>query len=239
MPIITSLASYYKLDEASGNALDVFGGVTLTDTNTVTASTSGGWAWRDFENTNSEYFTVADNATHSAGDIDLSIACWVQPESLNGSGGFPAIFNKGWQAAPDANSEQVLFYDNANNRLSYAVRSATVTTQVNGTNHGALANGTPAFIVCTHDTTANQIAISVNAGTPNTAAHTTGINNGTRAFVIGASVAQSLFWDGLIRGFGFWKKVLTATEIRELYNNGAGLHYPFVPHGNLLLLGVG
>jgi len=34
-------------------------------------------------------------------------------------------------------------------------------------------------------------------------------------------------WDGYIDEVGFWSRELTATEAKELYNNGMGLSYPF------------
>ena len=63
---LTNLVSYWKLDEASGNALDAHGTNTLTDSNTVTSAAGKIGDSRHFTRTVPEYFTIADNASLSA-----------------------------------------------------------------------------------------------------------------------------------------------------------------------------
>jgi hypothetical protein len=36
------------------------------------------------------------------------------------------------------------------------------------------------------------------------------------------------YWDGVIDELGIWTRLLTATEIANLYNGGQGLTYPFL-----------
>ena len=57
------------------------GANTLTDTNTVGATTGKVSGARDFELSNSEYFTIADNAALSVGDVAFTVAAWVNLES--------------------------------------------------------------------------------------------------------------------------------------------------------------
>ena len=73
MALTDSLISYWKLDEASGNATDSHGTNTLTDTNTVTSVAGKINTARYFTNANTEFFTLADNASLSTGDIDFTI----------------------------------------------------------------------------------------------------------------------------------------------------------------------
>src|SRR5262245_58597574 len=83
MSLLDSLVSYWKLDEASGNALDAHGSNNLTEggtggVGTATGKINGG---RDFESADSDIFTLADNADLSTGEIDFSFSLWYKPES--------------------------------------------------------------------------------------------------------------------------------------------------------------
>jgi len=87
-----------------------------------------------------------------------------------------------------------------------------------------------------HDATANVIGINVDDGTALTAAHTTGCQDGTNNFLIGAIHGGGDYMDGLVDEVGIWNKVLTSGEITDLYNSGSGLAYPFGEGG---VLGTG
>ncbi len=222
MALTDNLISYYDCEEASGNLIDIHGANDLTDTNTVgTAAGKVGNA-RDFEKDNSEYFLHTDNTDLSTGDIDWTFACWVNAETLLS---FPVIANKGWSGSAGAR-EWVLYFNDSPNRFEFIVEnSSSGTTTVNANNLGAPSTATWYHIVIWHDASANQIGIAVNAGTADTAAHTTGVRDSAGDFRIGASPSQSLYWDGLIDEAGFWKRVLTSQERTDLYNGGAGLAY--------------
>jgi hypothetical protein len=60
-------------------------------------------------------------------------------------------------------------------------------------------------------------------------ASTLGFSSVGGEFVIGARRTSDNLWpfDGLIDEFGIWSRVLTASEITQLYNSGSGLTYPF------------
>ncbi len=53
------------------------------------------------------------------------------------------------------------------------------------------------------------------------------MNDGAGEFQVGAISSTSLWWNGSIDEFGFWKRVLTSQERTDLYAAGAGLTYPF------------
>lgn len=58
-----------------------------------------------------------------------------------------------------------------------------------------------------------------------------------RKFAIGVWVSDSLKqFDGRKDEIGIWDRELTATEVTQLYNGGAGLAYPLVPANNSNLL---
>lgn len=220
MALIDNLISYWKLDEASGARYDSHGSNDLTDNNTVVSATGKIGTAADFEATNSEYLSITDNASISTGDIDFTFSCWVYAESLVN---YPIILRKGSDV--NDNVEYVLYYDTVNNALKFGVSGSASYQEVSS--GSALSTGTWYFIVCHHDSVNNQLAISVNNGTLQTVSRTQGVDDGTFPFTIGASVGQSLYWDGLIDEVGFWKRVLTSQERTLLYNQGRGLAYPF------------
>jgi hypothetical protein len=224
--LIDNLISYWKLDEASGDAVDAHGSNDLTDNATVGADASGVInGARDFEAGNSEYFSRADNADLSTGDVDFSFAAWVKFESL---GGFPVIASK---YGSGADREWFCFLNSTggggDGTLLFRVTdSVGGSTTVSASTFGALSTGTWYHVVVWHDATANQIGISVN-DTANTAAHSTGLNNGAAVFALGLTAGGGGHFDGLMDEAGFWKRVLTSGDRTALYGAGSGIAYPF------------
>jgi len=230
MALTDNLISHWNLDEASGNALDAHGGNTLTETGGTIASTTGkvGNA-RDFEAGDTEYFEIADNTDLSTGDIDFTIAAWVKFETL----GNYAIISK-WTPTGNQREYELGYTAGGTNRFRFQVSTnGSTTVTLSASTFGAPSTGVWYFLTAWHDATNNQLGIAVNAGTPDTVSHTTGVFNGTSAFAMGARPsAVGDYWDGLIDEVGFWKRVLTSDERTALYNGGAGLAYPFSGGGS-------
>jgi hypothetical protein len=234
MALIDNLVSYWKLDEASGNAVDAHGANTLTDENTVGTAAGKINGARDFESGSIERFILADNADLSVGDIGFSWSLWVQLES---KGADRSILSK-WYSASN-NREYWLLFANASDRFQFAVSSnGTAEAWASADNLGSPSLATWYHIVVWHDPAGDVIGITVNDGTPNTTAHTTGVVNGGSTFALGLwkDAASSNFapFDGLIDEVGFWKKVLSSGEITQLYNGGSGLAYPFTGGGGII-----
>src|SRR5262245_41342588 len=112
MAVITSLVAYYSLDESSGDAIDAHGTNTCTDNNTVGAATGKVAGCRDFERGNAEWFNHASNASLVTGDIDFTIAAWVQLES---KGSAETIIVQKYGSG--SNREYELCHDAANDRF--------------------------------------------------------------------------------------------------------------------------
>lgn len=219
MAVITSLVSYWALDEASGNAIDSHGSNTLTDNNTVAAATGKVSGARDFELDNTESFSVADNASLSVPDQDFSFAVWVNPES---GAARNEILSKG-----GASDLSYSLLRAANSGFSFYVSSG-VGFQ-NGTfvdsSAGAPSSGSWYFVVCWHDATANTTNIQVNDGSVDSTSFTFGTYDDVGDFALGQEPFYGNYYDGLLDEVGFWKKVLTSTERTWLYNSGAGRSY--------------
>jgi hypothetical protein len=224
--LAVDLVAYYPCDEASGDLIDAHDDNDMTDLNTVGATTGKVAGCRDVENGNSEGFSIADNADLSFGDIDFTIAAWLQlEEKLSG--------NITW--CGKANGALYLYYHQGNDRLAAQVFSTSGfggQGDVAANNLGAPSTGTWYFVVFWHDATANTINIQVNNGTANSVSHTTGVYEGDAAFYIGRNEFGS-YWDGLIDEVGIWKRVLTADERTDLYNGGSGRDYDYIAGGGL------
>ena len=230
MALTDNLISYWKLDEASGNATDSHGSNTLSDNNSVGTGTGIINGARDFESGSSQYLSHADNSDLSVTDQDFTFAAWIKLES--NAGPVQTIISKGEVAS----GEYVLGVSEATDLQAYIqVYSAGFTHgSQRALTFGVLATGVWYFVVGWHDAVNNILGISVN-DTADTGAYSTGSYDGTGIFHIGSFENYGNFFDGLIDEVGFWKRVLTSGERTQLYNAGAGLAYPFSGGGGTVI----
>lgn len=224
-PLLTGLVAYWKLDEASGNAVDSHGSNTLTDTNTVTSASGKQGTARQFTGANSECLQIADNAALSMGNFDFTIAAWVYFDS---GGGSPVIAGK--FSGAGENREYALWFNSGAGYLSFIISSDGTTggqVYVDAAAFGAIATGTWYLVIGWHDSVADNISIQVNNGSISSFLHSAGVFDGAAPFVIGALGASSQYFDGRIDEVGVWKRLLTSTERGQLWNSSVGRTYPF------------
>jgi hypothetical protein len=221
MSLLTNLTAYYKMNEASGNALDAVGSNDLTDTNSVGSTTGKVGNARSFVVANSTFFNRASNSTMQTGDIDFTIALWVNLASKS------AQRNIMGRWASGGNFEYLLYYDLGSNTFTFVinVNGSDFFGNVGSNNFGSPTVGDWNHVVVWHDSVNNELGISVNANTPNTQGWSFGVFAGSADTRIGETM------DGSIDEVGFWKRVLTSQERTDLYNSGAGLTYPFSSGG--------
>ncbi|KAA3644794.1 MAG: hypothetical protein DWQ07_15420 [Chloroflexi bacterium] len=221
--IFDNMVAYWDLDEASGSRLDSHtNDYDLTDNATVTQSTGIVSNAADFTAGNGEYLSYADTAWLSAGDNDFSMTAWVYPDALTDSMGIISKYTDG------DTREYYLYYDAGIDRFVFLVYDATgsLIATATASTFGSPSAGQWHFLYAYHDATNDEIGISVNDGTIDTAA-----TNGTApadtdaTFQIGKLGSQE--WDGRIDEVGFWKRVLSGTDLDTLYNTGSGATYPF------------
>ena len=216
------LVAVWKLEETSGTRNDSKGSNHLTDNNTVLSAAGKLGTAADFEATNSEYLSIADNTDLSTGDIDFTFAFWVRLESKAANMFFAT------KQAGAGSREFNTQYNSAADRFRFGVSNdGTATVNIDANAFGSPSTATLYFIIVWHDATANTINIQVNDGTVNSTSHTTGVFNSTAAFTIGATSVPASYHDGLIDNVYFWKRVLTTDERTALYGNGNGKDYPF------------
>lgn len=214
MALTDNLISAWELDEASGTRADSHGSNDLTDDSTVGSNTGLVYSnAADMVAASNDTLSHVSNASLQTGDIDFSIECWIYINTTSG----------GYILAKEAggNLEYALWLFFGTIEFSVWDSGSTETkVTVSGLSAATWYN-----VVCYHDATNNVLGIIVNDGTPSTTAYSAGLVAGTASFLIGNNGFSSGYYDGRIGPVRFWKKVLSSTEITQLYNSGSGLAY--------------
>jgi hypothetical protein len=214
MALTDSLISYWKLDEASGNALDAHGAHNLTDNGSVASVAGKINTARDLAAV--DYFSKGHDPELGFGDEDFTVAGWVKLTSKPALGYMLNKFSgtAGYQVA----------YRSDLDRFYFAVGDADSQHIENADVLASPSTGVWYFIVAWHDSTANTVNIQINDGTADSGSYSTGVSDPAADFQIGFSGSSI---DGVVDEFGLWGRVLTAQERTDLYNGGSGLAYPF------------
>lgn len=206
------LEAHWLLDEASGTRNDAFGANHLTDNNTVTSGTGVKGNSAFFTAANTEFLSRADNASLSFGNEDMTITFWVKLANVFGSYNVVSKFNTGSQ-------EYLVFYNSGNGFMEFYVSGDGTTLSSPATDVVSILSATWYFVWCEHDATANTLRISVNNGTKTSAAHTTGIFDGTSTFMLGDRQSLSAPLDGELDDPRIYRRILTAGELAALAQN--------------------
>ena len=214
----TSLESDWTLDEASSTRVDGPGTNDLTDNNTVTQAAGKVGSAAQFTAANSESLSIADNASISTGDISWTLAFWLYIDSSGGDEGLISKYDNG----AGANEYLVRLTTGPQVRIDVYDGGSGI-GNVTATSFGNLSTATWYFVQCGHDATNNLVFVSVNGGTVDTAATSAGGADTTGTFRMGVYNAQ--FFNGRLDQGSFWKKRISAQEISDLYNAGAGNSY--------------
>ena len=211
-----SIVSRWKLDEASGSRADSVGSNTLTDNNTVLASTTPqfGANAADFEAGNSEYLSVADNASLSITG-DLSFSAWVKFES--GAGSAYRIIMSKWESG-ESGRRAYFLRTSASNQIEFAYSSDGSTTDGYELVAWTPVDGVWYHMAVVYDASAGEVDFYIN-GAQQGATQTggpTSIHDGTGALWLGREATRNM--DGLIQDAVLWNAELTAADIEDLYN---------------------
>lgn len=222
--LYSGLVSYWNLQDASGARADLVGGVSLTNTNTVTSTDGIIGNASNFASASSQRLEVASSASVQITST-MTFAFWAQITtkpanrmvmlSKYSATAGQAEYQIGWDNTDDA--FYMIFYRSTN--LAVTVLST----------FGAPSTGVWYFICGWVDLTNQDVYISVNNGEPDTAHANTAIQAASSAaFAMGSlGATATLYLNGKMCEVGRWNRHLTAQERRWLYNNGRGRTYPF------------
>lgn len=226
--LLNSLVAYWALDEAAGanHALD-------KHTNALTmpqVSSPGAGTGKVYSTarvcTTTAYFERADDALISTGDVDFTIAAWVNFGTINGGHTIVGKYYAG------SEKEFALSYSFSLGKFSFIVTAdGSTPVEALATTFGAASPGNWYLAIGWHDSVANTINIQVNDGVVDSTAHAGGVRDGTQALRFGFDNWLGGFANGRIGPVAFWKSaaggggVLTTAQRTALYNAGAGLAY--------------
>lgn len=223
----TNLLSCWDLNESSGARLDEAGSNDLGALNTPTQETGLIDEAVGMQRSQSDgiYIATASQSPDlSIGSSDFSITGWVYFDTLT-SGEFYYFVNK---------------YDSGNGKREYYIRysvddglfqfgiwnSTTATDFVTASTFGAASTGTWYFFYAGLDQSGN-LEISINDGTVDTTARTVTTHDGTGSFNLGFNddPSGSTFHhlNGRMDVVAVWNKLLTSSEITNLYASGNGI----------------
>jgi phosphodiesterase/alkaline phosphatase D-like protein len=222
--ITNNLQSYWKLDEASGTRFDSIGSNNLSEFGTGGVGQAVGKLGNAalFVSANSQYLSIGDNASlRSGSNVSFTISAWVYLTSK--SAAVDMIMAKEDSTGV---GEYGLYYSSGSDRFKFAVYSSGNPT-VLANSLGSVSLNTWYFIVATHDGSAHTNTIRINDAYQDSIAAADAASDTAATFNIGYFPKFNYYSDSRIDSVGFWKRVLTPTEITELYNSGNGLEYPF------------
>jgi hypothetical protein len=234
------LVSYWKLDEASGDATDSVSGYTALNQNSTAYAAGIIGNGADLELSSSNFFKTASNPANLNITGDTSHSFWIKIEAAPTLDGNPYVITNKWNSTAGQRALQVTYKRetglNSSNPVIYVDYRATDSTYTRLWRNAALGTGAWHHVVVTLDVSAGSSAgtcyIDGSGGamtdygsTPDTAIQST-----TAAFCLGAyedAGSGANFTDGVLDEVGIWNRVLTSAEVTELYNGGTGLQYPF------------
>lgn len=227
-PLKDGLVAYWNLDEGSGTRVDATGrGNDLSDNNTVASGVGKVGQSAQFVAANQEYLSHPDNVDLSMGDVDFTISNWVYLDSPKSNG---TVLVKG-NADTFNTFEYGWGYDGPNDRFGGSVVNSGSGASIPANSFGSPTADQWYFVVFWHDTTKNEIGISVN-GVEDILPYSGGVWDTTFDFILGSDTCCR-YWNGRIDEVGLWKRVLTMEERLALYNDGQGCTYPFFTCGPL------
>jgi hypothetical protein len=229
MSLLTNLVGYWKMDEASGNALDSFGSDPMTEVNGPIASVTGKInQGRIFSNT--QAFTHTSNSAFQvSGDFTWSV--WFN--MYDASFGTMPMFDKGITPYDFQNQEYLLRYDSGNGLLEFFVGNGTTYGSVSSLSSAGSIINVWHLVIVWYDSVAQTLNMQLDHDAGASVSWTGGLQTGTEQVVFGGLTQGSYLFSGSLDEIGFWKRALTSAERDLLWNGGAG--YPFSSFGPVAL----
>jgi hypothetical protein len=212
-PLLTDLVFYWKLDDLTWS--DSVGSNDLTNNGSVTVGTPKvGAGSAEFDGTG-------------------------QSLSVSTANAYDNISFSAWFYAVDTSSLHVIFSQYASALSGFYVWISTGTLSILDDIDGldvvryntAVSVNTWYHVVCTiNGNNSNEQQLWLNGSLVGSGGTSTlGFSSVGGEFVIGSRRTSDNLWpfDGRIDEIGIWKRLLTLSEISDLYNSGSGLSYPF------------
>ena len=226
-PLNTSLVSVYKGESNANDSKGVYNGTAI-----------GGVTYTTGKSGNAFNFNGTTGYLNMGDVMDVGLSSWSYSMWFNTNDGITnqMLFSK----ALAGSSTGRVWASFLNNRITFnfqADGSNIINTEMNTSTVGANIWYHLVVILDRSDKLKIYLngtlqGLTVTGGTNNLTPYTATNYNTTHPFRIGAYTASDnttpiVFFNGKIDEFGTWSRVLTSTEITELYNSGTGKFYPY------------
>lgn len=225
--LLTGLVSAWSLDEGSGVRFDSHGSNHLRQRSTLAQdnlSNDLGLIRAGVVFNGGSSLRVASNPSLRMGDIDFTIAFWINsPNPIS----YQCPLSE-WNAGSPINSS--LLVELYSGRIAFSVRDPTDSFNGTATHSTVLASAQWHLVICFHDAVNNWVGVIVNQEQPVLTSWGYGCRQGTADFVVGSygnTYGSPLVDKTIVENLCLWKRLLTEAELEQLWNNGKGLRYPF------------
>lgn len=222
MNLNTGIISYWKCDEASGNAADSFASNTLTNNGTTpyaTAKLNNGF---DFGAANStKWFSNTATRIYAGGAFTYSF--WINVRTAPSLATTNTLF-----VANDGTTFNFAFMEYRNNAGTLQVaqgksRFGVANDEVVTTK--TLTIGTFYHLCCTYDgTTITSYIDSVSQGTVGSSGN--GVGGLANEVSVGRYLSGTNYTMAYVDEIGFWNRALNQTEVWQLYNSSLAMGFP-------------
>jgi hypothetical protein len=157
---------------------------------------------------------------------ELTVSAWFNADT---SGSLDTILSE-YTASNDRNflvryNSNEMFFGIGNSANSFASFTSS---------NASISPGTWYFVTMVYD--GSTIQGYINGESVGSTAQTGVLDTTTAEFQIGAYAGNTQTFDGLIDEASVWDRALNITEVRQLYNNGNGLQYPYLPDEPVILI---
>lgn len=221
--ILTTSERTELYNSGSGKTIALSGPVRASGVSSDTSFSS------QFSRVADRYLTASGISTDSRlnfGDEDFAAAAFVYLDSKP-SGDMPIISK--WKGPNDR--QYKMSYDGVIDRFTFSVSSdGSAFNTVSGITFGSPALATWYHVYGHHNSSGNQLGMSIDNGTLDTVIHSGGASTtGNNDIEIGGAIlstGRSTF-NGRIDALGIWSKLLNSSERDTLVNVGSGRQFPF------------
>ena len=223
MALLTNINNYWKLDETSGNNVDVVAANNTTNTS-VTNDSSGKISYCNLYSGSSSYSTIG-TYLGTLWDNNYTVAVWIKLTTLDSTNGNTLL----WPG--DRNQQHIV---NSSGKLEITCFNGGAASVVGNT---TLSTGTWYHVVFQRTgATTGKVFLNGSDDTSGTATMQSPTNTLAHSFRLGSRQDfTAADYDGRIDEVGIWSTALSSGDISLLYNSGTGLQYPFGTAYSLLL----
>lgn len=227
--LLTGLASWWTLDETTGTRVDSHGSNNVIEADPVgyVAGKQGNAA--DFTGASDCHLYITNPTNLNTGANDWSVALWVNLDEYTAAlfDCLLGLSDTNFSSNNDGGMH-IGYRGGTEDRFDVTIRVVSTRYNCNASSFGLPSLATWYFLYAYHDASANEIGISINDGTVDTATYTGTPNTKTANLSLGRlghTGTVQYYLNGKLDEVAWFNRTLTADEITWLYNSGAGRTY--------------